>query len=180
MNEQTKQLIEFMKTNSFSSRTHPDNPFVFEYAFMIAILSESGKCRMFEDEKGLMLNAARALVEDNREDFYIYLNENNRRIYFQLRQQDYENIVNELVEYIKNNQIFKRNINKWLYDCREEMSNEMHCKVYSANFVAEEHPMQTFVYWLDYLDNFQKSTKIFQSQTAFNKFTACGKCNPLS
>ncbi len=146
-----------MKTNSWLSTVYENYAFVFEYAFMRKIFDESKKCRMHEDDKGLMLNTARALVEDNREDFDKYLNENTRRVYFQLRQHDYENIAKELVEYIKDNYVFKRIIEEKLCNYRAEIFNEKYYKTDFTIFLVEEHPMQTFVYWLDCIDNSKNS-----------------------
>ena len=165
MNEQTKQLIEYLNTNSLFTKVLDNYKFVFEYAFVIQLFSESRKCRMNEGEKKLMLNTALTLVEENYKDFIQYLNENKRRVYFQWRQNDCENIAQELVEYIKDDQNFKRIINKWLYNYRDEIFKEKYYKTDFKIFVAVEHPMQTFVYWLDYIDNLKNSA---DDQNCFN------------
>ncbi|MGH8049081.1 MAG: hypothetical protein ACREPB_00300 [Arenimonas sp.] len=153
MNEQAKKFIDFINADSTLSKMIDKGKGVFEIAFVSRLFAESKKCRANENENNLLLNAARSLVEEHRKDFDGYCKRSSPRFHFDLRLQDCEKIASEIVALIDGSYYVKQLVMTWLYNCRDELFDEVIYKEHFEGFTIEEHPLQTFVYWLDYIEN---------------------------
>ena len=103
---------------------------------------------MHEGCEGLTNDAAQSLVADFREGFDEYRRE--RGISFYWRDSDYEQLAQSIAEHAKRT---KPVIEQWMRESRSELFNEGLYKRYlSSSYAIDEHPMQTFIYWLDYIE----------------------------
>ena len=162
MNERASQFGAFIKDCTILGKATAEYNGAFEAAFAVAIVSESRKRRMGEGCKNLAIDAARSMVEEYSEDFDKYRREQSPRFYYQWQKYDFEYLASEIVAHMTDNKLFKRIVESLLRGGRKELFEEAGFRQYISGFVVEEHPMQTFVFWLDYIDGL-KGTAEYQS-----------------
>lgn len=116
-----------------------------EAMLTVKLCAESNKRRMNEGCEGLASDAAQSLVADFREGFDEYRRE--RGIHFYWRDSDYEQLALGIAEQVKRT---KPVVEQWMRETRDELFNEdVHKRYLSASYALDEHPMHTFIYWLD-------------------------------
>lgn len=119
-----------------------------EALLAVKLYAESNKRRMNEGCEGLADDAAKSLVADFRDGFNEY--RHARGISFYWRDSDYEQLAEGIAEQVKR---AKPVVEQWMRETRAELFNEDLYKRYlSASYAIDEHPMQTFIYWLDYIE----------------------------
>lgn len=158
MNELAKQFIKYLREASIHSRIGTANDLCAEYAFIVELFSESKKRRMNEGEKDLILDAAAALIEEHREDFNAWRAAHVVGFCHRFAARDCEIMALELASHFTHNELVKRIAVQWLRDNRAELFNDSDFKTFLDEGVVEHHPMQTFVFWLDYIEGMKGTT----------------------
>lgn len=128
------------------------NGFRVEHAFVIALFSESKKRRMNEGTKGLILDAAAALIEEHRDDFSAWRAAHVVGFCHRFAARDFEIMAGELASNFERSELVKRIATQWLRDYRIELFKDSDFQTILGECVVEDHPMQTFVFWLDYIE----------------------------
>lgn len=150
-----EQFEEFI--NEFHRNLFNDNWNEFEKFFIFSLFIESKKRRMNEGCEGLAMDAALSMLETFREGF-----EKNKREFgtpFYCHNQSYKIVACEIADQLPQRVIVKLGIEKALYEFRKQLFDEPLYKQYLCEVVIEEHPMQTFVRWMDYIENLKSNAE---------------------
>jgi len=168
MNEITNEFSEFMERRTFYRHLVKVPKHSFQMAFALALVAETQKCRMNENENNLFSNAAKTLVDECGESFNIYRSELGMTFVHKWNNRDFEPLVSEIIERMSDDFILKRFIESILRNARSELFDDAEFRQYVSGFIVEEHPMRTFVFWLDYIDGL-KGTAEYKSWFALKR-----------
>ena len=162
MNLQTEKFIEYINSRSVIGAAIANTGWTcstIELAICLKLFSESKKCRINESEGNLLLNAFRNLLQEHALDFDAY-----RRIqqfYYHWGECEYEIIKSDL-QTIARSESFKRLVKHQLTEYRRELFDENLYSLKAEDFEQEEHPVYTFTYWLDFIDEYPRSASDYR------------------
>ncbi len=147
MNPLTEQFIEYLDTD----KPFADMKIKFAERFACRLFAEAWRYRINEGHSTLFLDTARSLVNETIDEFCTA-----REIYrYSLRQYHIDELISEIAAYAVSNLRLKKLVNHWLREDRETLFRESFFTE-PLEFISYEEPViNTFVYWLDYIDQMQ-------------------------
>jgi len=153
MNELTTQFSKYLCEAAPAWRLLIGrNGFRVEHAFAIALFSESKKRRMNAGTNDLVLDAVATLIGEHREDFNAWRSTHVVGFCHRFTERDFEIMTRELASHVESSDMVKRISVQWFRDARSELFESDGFRIFLGEFVVEEHPMHTFVFWLDYIE----------------------------
>lgn len=155
-------FIQYLREYSIFGRLYDHAAISVDLAFVVALFSESKKRSMRESEKNIVADAAAALIAEHHADFNEWRRKQSTGFFYAFGERDFSIVASELASHIMSSHTIKRMVTQWLREFRAELFDEASFKTFLNELCVEEHPMQTFVLKLDFIEG-MKGTAEYSS-----------------